>query len=123
MTKNEIKKLVPDVCVQTLYVDFYEVEKINQKAIELADMMQTGLISYCSYGVKKGMRIQVFTSYMFLEFLKCLKPGYRCVNSRGKEFVIESEPYLENSRMCVRANGATWFCDTLYDSKADYSEK
>lgn len=120
MTKNEIQKLVPDVCVQTLIVDFYEVEKHNEKATMTANMLETGLICYCTYGIKKGMRLQIFTSYKFKTFLDKLKPGFRCINSRGKEFLIEGEPHLDNGRMCVRANGDLWFCDTLYNSKTNY---
>ena len=122
MTKNEVKRLVPDVCVQhlTLRIDDPTTEVLNKKAMFTADGLGTGLICWWWHGEKN--RLDVFTSYDFKDFLDCLKPGAKITNRAGKEFTIESEPYLENGRMCVRANGDTWFCDTLYDASKSYKE-
>lgn len=122
MTKNDFKKLVPDVMCQDLVVKTDNPASLREKAGSVADMMETGLIAYDYTGVAKGYRLKVFTSYAFKAFLDALKPGVKVNNARGREFFIESEPYIENLRMCIRANGATWFCDTIYDKDFDYTK-
>lgn len=122
MTKNDFKKLVPDVMCQDLVVTTDNSATLGEKARNVADMMETGLIAYDFTGAAKGYRLKVFTSYAFKAFLDVLKPGVKVTNARGREFVIESEPYVENLRMCVRANGSTWFCDTIYDKDFDYTK-
>ncbi len=116
MNKSEIKKLVPDVCIQKIVLR--DCSDISEKAKFVADGMGTGLICYDWNGARS--QLNVFTSYDFKNFLDYLKPGAKISNRFGKEFVIEGEPYLDNCRMCVRANGDTWFCDTLYNPVVNY---
>lgn len=120
MTKNDFKRLVPDVMCQDLVVTADGPATFDDKARHVADMMETGLIAYDYTGAAKGYRLKVFTSYGFKAFLNSLKPGVKFTNARGREFTIESEPYIANLRMCVRANGDTWFCDTIYDKDKKY---
>lgn len=120
MTKNDFKKLVPDVMCQDLVVTTDNPATLSEKARNVADMMETGLIAYDFTGTAKGYRLKVFTSYAFKRFLDALKPGAKVTNARGREFTIESEPYVENLRMCVRANGDSLFCDTIYDKDKEY---
>ena len=123
MTKNDFKRLVPDVMCQDLVVTTDDTATFSEKARSVADMMETGLIAYDYTGTTKGYRLKVFTSYTFKTFLDVLKPGVKVTNARGREFIIESEPYIENLRMCVRANGDTWFCDTIYDKEKNYGKE
>ena len=123
MTKNESKRFVPDICCQDLIIKTDYSGTLAAKAQSVADMMGTGLISYDCTAVRGGYRLKVFTSQAFKTFLDALKPGVTVTNSHGREFTIESEPYVANLRMCVRANGDTWFCDTLYDKDKDYSKE
>ena len=120
MTKNDFKKLVPDVMCQDLVVTTDNPATLSEKDRNVADMMEMGLIAYDFTGTAKGYRLKVFTSYAFKMFLDALKPGVKVTNARGREFTIESEPYVENLRMCVRANGDSWFCDTIYDKDKEY---
>lgn len=123
MTKNEFKKLIPDVMCQDLVVTTDNPATLAAKAKGVADMMSTALIAYDYTAASKGYRLKVFTSYAFKAFLDALKPGAKMTNPRGREFTIEGEPYVENLRMCVRANGDSWFCDTIYDKDKDYSKE
>lgn len=123
MTKNDFKRLVPDVMCQDLVVTTDNAVTLTAKAQAVADMMGTGLIAYDFTETAKGYRLKVFTSQGFKAFLDALKPGAKMTNPRGREFTIESEPYLQNLRMCVRANSDTWFCDTIYDKDKDYNEE
>ena len=116
MTKNEVKKHVPDVCVQK--ITLRNCSAIATKAKVVAESMGTGLICYDWNGERDLLCI--FTSYDFKDFLDFLKPGVKVTNKYGGEFTIESEPYLENCRMCVRANGDVWFCDVLYNPMLNY---
>ena len=120
MTKNDFKRLVPDVMCQELTVTTENPATLGEKARSVAGMMETGLIAYCYTSAPRGYRLKVFTSYAFKAFLEALKPGVKMTNARGREFTIEGEPYIENLRMCVRANGDTWFCDTIYDKDKEY---
>lgn len=120
MTKNDFKRLVPDVCCQDLMVTTDNPATLSQKAQETATMMGTGLIAYDYTAAAKGYRLKLFTSYSFRFFLEALKPGAHMTSPRGREFTIEGTPYLDNLRMCVRANGTVWFCDTIYDKDKQY---
>lgn len=120
MTKNDFKRLVPDVCCQDLIIETDNADTLAAKAQEVADMMGMGLIAYDYTAARSGYRLKVFTSQAFKPFLDALKPGVKVINRRGREFTIESEPYVATLRMCVRANGDTWFCDTLYDKDKEY---
>jgi len=120
MTKNEVKKLVPDVCVQqlTLTDDNWSAKALNEKAKNLADGLSTGLICWDWDGCKN--RLNVFTSLAFKDFLDAAKPGAKLTNRRGKEFVITGEPYLDNCRMCVPTECGIWFCENIYDPDQSY---
>lgn len=120
MTKNDFKKLIPDVCCQDLVVITDNPATLGEKAKAVADTMSTGLIAYDYTAARDGYRLKVFTSYNFRTFLDALKPGAKMTNSRGREFTIDGEPFVENLRMCVRANGDTWYCDTIYDKDKKY---
>lgn len=123
MTKNDLKRLVPDVCCQDLIIETDSADTMADMAQGVADMMGTGLIAYDYTAALGGYRLKVFTSQAFKLFLDALKPGAKVTNRLGREFTIESEPYVENLRMCVRANGDTWFCDTLYDKDKEYERE
>ena len=112
-----------DVCCQDLMIETDYSITLAAKTQSVADMMGTGLIAYDYTAVRGGYRLKVFTSQAFKTFLDALKPGVTVTNSCGREFTIESEPYVANLRMCVRANGDTWFCDTIYDKDKDYSKE
>ena len=100
------------------------IHRIRESKVQsVADMMGTGLIAYDCTAVRGGYRLKVLTSQVFKTFLDTLKPGVTVTNSHGREFTIESEPFVSNLRMCVRANGDTWFCDTLYDKDKDYGKE
>ena len=120
MTKNDFKRLVPDVCCQDLIIETDNADGLAASAQGVADMMYMGLIAYDYAAVRDGYRLKVFTSRAFKPFLDALKPGAKVTNRLSREFTIESEPYVANLRMCVRANGDTWFCDTLYDKDKEY---
>ena len=123
ITNNNFKRLVPDVCCQDLIIETDYSGTLAAKAQSVADMMGTGLIAYDCTAVRGGYRLKVLTSQVFKTFLDTLKPGVTVTNSHGREFTIESEPFVSNLRMCVRANGDTWFCDTLYDKDKDYGKE
>lgn len=123
MTKNDFKRLVPDVCCQDLIIETDNAATLADKAQGVADMMGMGLIAYDYTAARDGYRLKVFTSQAFKPFLNALKPGAKVVNRLGREFTIESEPYVANLRMCVRANGDPWFCDALYDKDKDYGKE
>lgn len=120
MTKNEVKKLVPDVCVQhlTLTDKNRSAKELNERAKMLADGMSTGLICWDWHGEKN--RLDVFTSYAFKDFLDAVKPGAKLTNRRGKEFTITGVPYLDNCRMCVPTDCGIWFCENIYDPSQSY---
>lgn len=120
MTKNDFKRLVPDVCCQDLIIETDNADTLAAKAQDVANMMGTGLIAYDYTAARGGYRLKVFTSQTFKSFLDVLKPGAKVTDRRGREFTIESEPYVATLRMCIRANGDTWFCDTLYDKDKEY---
>lgn len=120
MTKNDFKRLVPDVSCQDLIIETNNADGLGSKAQGVADMMGMGLIAYDYTAARDGYRLKVFTSQAFKPFLDELKPGAKVTDRRGRELTIESEPYVANLRMCVRANGDTWFCDTLYDKDKKY---
>lgn len=120
MTKNDFKRLVPDVMFQDLVVTTDNPATLAENAKAVADVMNTGLIAYDFTGAAKGFRLKVFTSYRFKAFLDALKPGAKMTSPRGREFTIEGTPYLNNLRICVRANGDIWFCDTIYDKDKEY---
>lgn len=111
---------MPDVCCQDLIIENNDSAMLSVRAQSVADMMGVGLIAYDYTAVRGGYRLKVFTSQAFKSFLDALKPGVTIANSRGRELTIESEPYVANLRMCVRANGDTWFCDTIYDKDKEY---
>lgn len=122
MNLREIKKLIPDALVQkiTLSMDAGKDEKERQ-AKNVADLMETGLI-YFDWNCNK---MNVYTSYDFKEFLKVLKPGMvlKAEHCRlGREFKIESEPFVSGTFMAVRANNDIWFCYTLYHKEVDYKK-
>ena len=123
MTKNDFKRLVPDVCCQDLIIETDNADGLAASAQGVADMMGMGLIAYDYAAVRDGYRLKVFTSQAFKPFLDALKPGAKVTDRLGREFTIESEPYMDTLRMCVRANGDTWFCDTLYDKDKDYGKE
>lgn len=120
MNKNEVKKMVPDVCVQhfTLTDDNWSAKALNEKAKLLADSLGTGLICWWWHGDKN--RLDLFTSYAFKNFLDALKPGAKFTNRRGKEFTIMGEPYLDNCRMCIQTDFGIWFCENIYDPSQSY---
>ena len=120
MTKNEVKKLVPDVNVQhlTLKAGDWSAKSLNEKAKMLADTMGTGLVCWDWHGEKN--RLDVFTSYAFKDFLDAAKPGVKFTSRRGKEFTIKGVPYLDNCRMCVQTDCGIWFCENIYDPSQSY---
>ena len=120
MTKNEVKKVVPDVCVQhlTLTGGDWSAKALNDKAKMLADGMGTGLICWDWHGEKN--RLDVYTSYAFKDFLDAAKPGAKFTSRRGKEFTITGEPCLDNCRMCVSTDCGIWFCENIYDPSQSY---
>jgi len=123
MTKNDFKRLVPDVCCQDLILETGNADGMAARAQGIADMMGMGLIAYDYTAARDCYHLKVFTSQDFKPFLDALKPGAKVTDRLGREFTIESEPYVANLRMCVRANGDTWFCDTLYDKDKDYGKE
>lgn len=120
MTKNEVSKMVPDVCVQqlTLRGDNWPAKALNEKAKALAEAMDTGLVCWDWNGARN--RLYVYTSYAFKDFLDAVKAGARMKNRRGKEFTITGEPYLDNCRMCVQTDCGIWFCENIYDPSQSY---
>lgn len=46
MTKNDFKRLVPDVCCQDLIIETDNADTLAAKAQGVADMMGMGLIAY-----------------------------------------------------------------------------
>lgn len=121
MNKNEIKKLVPDVCEQKIILKqtvATDYETIANYAQAISDQLETGLICWRFDFPKRTLVL--FTSYDFKNFLNILKAGVEVVSRTGRKFTIESFPFKENWRMCVRANGDTWFCDTIYNHKVNY---
>ena len=123
MTKNDFKRLVPDVCCQDLIIKTDDADTLAAKAQGVADMMGTGLIAYDYTAARDGYRLKVFSNQAFKPFLDALKHGTKVTDRLGREFTIESEPYVATLRMCVRANGDTWFCDTLYDKDKVYGKE
>lgn len=123
MTKNDFKRLVPDVCCQDLIVETDNSAMLGKTAKTVADQMETGLVAYDYTAARGGFRLRVFTSVGMKAFLDALKPGMKITNCRGKEFAIESEPYITNSCFTtVRANNDAWFAYTLYDYTKNYQE-
>lgn len=111
---------MPDVCCQDLIIETDNSATLAAKAQGVADMMGMGLIAYDYTAARNDYRLKVFTSQAFKKFLDALKPGVTIANSRGREFTIESEPYVSNCCTCVRANNDSWFAYTLYDKDKKY---
>lgn len=123
MDLKDFKKRIPDVVKQTLTVNVYGQKQHEEKVKWFSEQMETGFVGYIDKPVTNGCVLTIYTSYHFKKFLDFLKPGVTCKNPRGREFVIESEPFVENHYMCVRANSSTWYCDTIYDKDFDYTAK
>lgn len=122
MEKSDFVRTIPDVCVQEFKMVDTDSKDLPERAQRIVNMLDTGLIALDYEFNDNTCELKLFTSNAFKAFLAALKPGAKMTSARGQEFVIESEPYIENLRMCVRANGDTWFCESIYDKTQDYAK-
>lgn len=119
MEKSDFKRMIPDVYVQEVKMINVDPKDLPKRAQRIVNMLYTGLIALYYEFNDNTCELKLFTSKAFLA---ALKPGVKITNARGQEFTIESEPYIENLCMCVRANGDTWYCENLYDKTQDYTK-
>ncbi len=122
MEKSDFKRMIPDVCVQEIKMVGTDSKDLPERAQRIVNMLNTGLIALDYEFNDNICELKLFTSKAFKAFLAALKPGAKITSARGQEFAIESEPYIENMRMCVRANGDTWYCENLYNKTQDYTK-
>jgi len=123
MEKSDFERKIPDVCVQEFKMVGTESKDLPERAQRIVNMLDTGLIALYYEFNDNTCALKLFTSNAFKAFLAALKPGVKITSAHGKEYAIESEPYIENLRMCVRANGDTWYCENLYDKTQDYTKR
>ena len=115
-----ILSCVSDICKQEIRLPQTVLTVNNndhaKRAQLIADSLRMGLVCW-EY---KNLKLTIYTSQKFKEFLDYLKPGIEIKNAEEQKFTIQSEPYPENNCMCILSNGCSQPCWTLYNKFIDY---